>query len=75
MFQAAQFKTKQIDEDGLLELVKTRPGKKSKYTIKAEEEAKKVSVLNIIRQVQDGGGTSLCIYRMSACSPVLNGLT
>ena len=28
-FQAAQLGTKQIDEDGLLELLRTRPGKKS----------------------------------------------
>ncbi|XP_041360939.1 replication factor C subunit 1-like isoform X2 [Gigantopelta aegis] len=41
--KATQFKTKQIDEDGLIELVKTLPGKKSKYVIKAEQEMKESS--------------------------------
>ncbi|ESP02654.1 hypothetical protein LOTGIDRAFT_138092 [Lottia gigantea] len=39
--KANQFGTKQLDEDGLFEVIKTRPGKKSKYTIQAEEAAKK----------------------------------
>ncbi|CAC5383730.1 RFC1 [Mytilus coruscus] len=33
--------TKQIDEDGLLDLIRTRPGKKSKYELQAEESFKK----------------------------------
>ena len=44
-FQAAQFKTKQIDEDGLLALVRTLPGKKSKYVIKAELDAKVIGFI------------------------------
>ena len=31
----------QIDEDALLELIKTKPGKKSKYEIEAEKPAEK----------------------------------
>lgn len=30
--------TKILDEDGLLELIRTKPGKKSKYEIAAEAE-------------------------------------
>ena len=37
-----QFSTKQIDEDGLLDLIRTLPGKKSKYVIEAEKTAAKV---------------------------------
>jgi replication factor C subunit 1 len=37
-------KTKIINEDELLDLIRTRPGKKSKYTIQAEESFKKVGV-------------------------------
>ena len=40
--QAEQFHTKILDEDGVLDLIRTRPGKKSKYTIQAEESVKKV---------------------------------
>lgn len=36
--QAESFGTKILDEDGLLELIKSRPGKKSKYEIAAEAE-------------------------------------
>ncbi|KAK6167429.1 hypothetical protein SNE40_021461 [Patella caerulea] len=39
--KATQFGTKQLDEDGLFELIKSRPGKKSKYEIQAEETVKK----------------------------------
>ncbi|XP_025091531.1 replication factor C subunit 1-like [Pomacea canaliculata] len=35
-----QLKTKQLDEDGLLNLIKTLPGKKSKYQIQAEQALK-----------------------------------
>jgi len=41
-FKAESFKTKILNEDDLLDLIRTRPGKKSKYTIQAEEAAKKV---------------------------------
>ncbi|XP_022300540.1 replication factor C subunit 1-like [Crassostrea virginica] len=41
--KAKSFGTKQIDEDGLLNLIKTLPGKRSKYEIKAEEQIKKES--------------------------------
>ena len=40
--QAESLKTTQIDEDGLLELIAKRPGKKSKYEIAAEKELKVV---------------------------------
>lgn len=39
--KAEQHKTKQIDEDGLLDLIRSKPGKKSKYEIAAEKENKK----------------------------------
>ncbi|XP_014439940.1 replication factor C subunit 1 isoform X2 [Tupaia chinensis] len=39
--KAAALGTKIIDEDGLLDLIRTMPGKKSKYEIAAEAEMKK----------------------------------
>lgn len=36
--QAAALGTKILDEDGLLDLIRTMPGKKSKYEIAAEAE-------------------------------------
>ena len=42
MLQATQFGTKQLDEDGVLELIRKQPGKKSKYEVAAEADAKKV---------------------------------
>ncbi|XP_069781025.1 replication factor C subunit 1 isoform X2 [Narcine bancroftii] len=39
--KAESFGTKQIDEDGLLDLIRRMPGKRSKYEIAAEEEVKK----------------------------------
>ena len=33
MEKAAKFKTKQLNEDGLFGLIKTRSGKKSKYEV------------------------------------------
>lgn len=39
--KAQSFGTKQIDEDGLLNLIRTLPGKRSKYELKAEEQNKK----------------------------------
>lgn len=36
--QAEGLGTKILDEDGLLELIRTKPGKKSKYEIAAEAE-------------------------------------
>ena len=45
-FQAEQCKTKQLDEDGLLELIRTLPGKKSKYQEQAEQAARKVNGLD-----------------------------
>lgn len=36
--QAESFGTQILDEDGLLELIGTKPGKKSKYEIAAEAE-------------------------------------
>ncbi len=44
LFQARQFNTKIVDEDGMLDLIRTIPGKKSKYEIAAEKEAAKVSL-------------------------------
>ncbi|KAI1238248.1 hypothetical protein IHE44_0012966 [Lamprotornis superbus] len=40
--KASTFGTKVIDEDGLFDLIRTMPGKKSKYELAAETEAKKV---------------------------------
>ncbi|KAM4710072.1 replication factor C subunit 1 [Discoglossus pictus] len=42
--KAESFGTKIIDEDGLFNLIRTLPGKKSKYDIAAEAEAKKSKV-------------------------------
>ncbi|XP_043548803.1 replication factor C subunit 1 isoform X1 [Chiloscyllium plagiosum] len=39
--KAESFGTKQIDEDGLLDLIRRLPGKRSKYEIAAENEVKK----------------------------------
>ncbi|XP_072108959.1 replication factor C subunit 1 isoform X2 [Mobula birostris] len=39
--KAECFGTKQIDEDGLLDLIRRMPGKKSKYETAAEEEVRK----------------------------------
>ncbi|XP_032883015.1 replication factor C subunit 1 isoform X1 [Amblyraja radiata] len=39
--KAESFGTKQIDEDGLLNLIRRMPGKRSKYDIAAEEEVRK----------------------------------
>ena len=39
--KATEKGVKQIDEDELLELIKTKPGKKSKFEIAAEEEVKR----------------------------------
>uniref|UniRef100_A0A8D3BPL0 Replication factor C subunit 1 n=1 Tax=Scophthalmus maximus TaxID=52904 RepID=A0A8D3BPL0_SCOMX len=41
--KAESFGTKILDEDALLELIRTKPGKKSKYEIAAEAEVSKVS--------------------------------
>ncbi|KAM6940643.1 replication factor C subunit 1 [Xenentodon cancila] len=38
--KAESFGTKILDEDGLLDLIRTKPGKKSKYEIAAEAESK-----------------------------------
>lgn len=43
--KAAALGTKIIDEDGLLNLIRTMPGKKSKYEIAVETEMKKESKL------------------------------
>ncbi|XP_014726526.1 PREDICTED: replication factor C subunit 1 isoform X2 [Sturnus vulgaris] len=40
--KASALGTKVIDEDGLFDLIRTMPGKKSKYELAAETEAKKV---------------------------------
>ena len=38
--QAEKIGTKQLDEDGLLDLIRTLPGKKSKYEIQAQKSIK-----------------------------------
>ncbi len=43
--QAEQFGTKIVDEDGMLDLIRTLPGKKSKYEIAAEKESEKVRTM------------------------------
>uniref|UniRef100_A0A8C2U6F4 Replication factor C subunit 1 n=1 Tax=Coturnix japonica TaxID=93934 RepID=A0A8C2U6F4_COTJA len=45
--KASTLGTKIIDEDGLFELVRTMPGKKSKYELAAETEAKKTESRHI----------------------------
>uniref|UniRef100_A0A8C5LQE5 Replication factor C subunit 1 n=1 Tax=Leptobrachium leishanense TaxID=445787 RepID=A0A8C5LQE5_9ANUR len=44
--KAESLGTKVLDEDGLLTLIRTLPGKRSKYVIKAEAEAKKIKAEN-----------------------------
>uniref|UniRef100_A0A4W3IHY4 Replication factor C subunit 1 n=1 Tax=Callorhinchus milii TaxID=7868 RepID=A0A4W3IHY4_CALMI len=46
--------TKQIDEDGLLDLIHKLPGKKSKYEIAAEAEVKKLKVVSEERNKVSG---------------------
>ena len=41
-FQARQMGTKELDEDGLLDLVRSLPGKKSKYQVEHEKQQAKV---------------------------------
>jgi len=40
--KAKQLGTKQLDEDGLFQLIESLPAKKSKYEVLAEKEAVKV---------------------------------
>ena len=40
--KAMSLKTSQIDEDGLLDLIRSKPEKKSKYLISAEKAVEKV---------------------------------
>ncbi|XP_013404916.1 replication factor C subunit 1 [Lingula anatina] len=42
--KARQLGTKQLDEDGVLDLIKTLPGKKSKYTVAAEKMVREDSL-------------------------------
>lgn len=51
--QAESLGTKILDEDSLLELIRTKPGKKSKYEIAAEAEVGDRTVLSL----QTGGGS------------------
>ncbi|XP_061566368.1 replication factor C subunit 1 isoform X2 [Cololabis saira] len=44
MEKAEGFGTKILDEDGLLDLIRTKPGKKSKYEIAAEAETKAAKI-------------------------------
>ncbi len=46
--QAESFGTKILDEDGLLELIRTKPGKKSKYEISAEAEVSPYILAEIV---------------------------
>lgn len=39
--------TKILDEDGLLELIRTKPGKKSKYEIAAEAEVGAHTIMSL----------------------------
>lgn len=41
--------TKILDEDGLLELIRTKPGKKSKYEIAAEAEVGAHTILSSVK--------------------------
>uniref|UniRef100_A0A665WMT2 Replication factor C subunit 1 n=1 Tax=Echeneis naucrates TaxID=173247 RepID=A0A665WMT2_ECHNA len=50
--KAESFGTKILDEDSLLELIRSKPGKKSKYEIAAEAE---VSTYNIYRKISKHG--------------------
>ncbi len=50
VFQAQSFGTKIVDEDGVLDLLRSLPGKKSKYELAAEKEV--CSQLNILSNVR-----------------------
>ncbi|KAL8584248.1 hypothetical protein ACOMHN_034933 [Nucella lapillus] len=63
--KAEQCKTKQVDEDGLLDLVRTLPGKKSKYQEKAEQALKKEQSL----QRSTSGGSKFTALKVSDCRP------
>jgi len=43
VLQAAEFGTEMLDEDGLFDLIRRLPAKKSKYQIAAENERSQVS--------------------------------
>lgn len=47
--QAESLGTKILDEDGLLELIRTKPGKKSKYEIAAEAEVGAHTLMSLER--------------------------
>ena len=57
--QAQQLGTKIVDEDGMLDLIRTLPGKRSKYEVAAEKEASKVKTILIY--------TRTCVHEFS-CS-------
>ena len=44
LFQAEQFQTKRLDEDGLLDLIRTMPEKVSKFNIQARKAVTQVSL-------------------------------
>ncbi|KAL4217963.1 replication factor C subunit 1 [Mactra antiquata] len=53
MSKAESFKTKILDEDSLLDLIRTKPGKKSKYTLQAEESFKKEQSLSKQKSISE----------------------
>ena len=73
-WQAEQCKTTQLDEDGLLELIRTLPGKKSKYQEQAEQAARKVNWWGrkidvwACKQICIHARSQTCIHDMHACT-------
>ena len=65
-WQAEQCKTTQLDEDGLLELIRTLPGKKSKYQEQAEQAARKVNWWG--GKIDVWACKQTCIHDMHACT-------
>ncbi|XP_055584351.1 replication factor C subunit 1 isoform X1 [Falco cherrug] len=52
--KASTLGTKVIDEDGLFDLIRTMPGKKSKYELAAETEAKKAAPVKTPQKAEAG---------------------
>lgn len=59
--------TKILDEDGLLELIRTKPGKKSKYEIAAKAEVGARTILSSVKFDFFPPFVLLRCYRLLCC--------
>ena len=53
---AEKLKTKQLDEDGLFDLIKNKPGKKSAYDIKVRRESRRFNRKSTVNPCNLSGG-------------------